>query len=424
MKPRKNFPVLKCSVALAMSSLVTGHAIAESAAVALENEPLIKELLQRLEERDALVADLQQRVKKLERQAGIEAQDQPAPAAAPPVAARPAPSAAPMTQPSQAKPTPSVEAPAQEEARAEDGQAAQAAPGQFAVDEAAAQRALEQTLITTGNLLLPLGQAEIQPSFTYTRRELDSPIPIFLDGAFDNIASSNIRRNTFDTSLGLILGLPFDSQLELDFPYRYVGEQNVILLNGSQLDERDGHGSGFGDIRVGLAKTLIREGSWWPDVIGRVTWDTATGETFDNDIGLFGGFKELEGSLSLTKRQDPLVFIGSVGYETTFENDDIKPGDALRFSVGAVLAASPETSLRAVLDQTFIDDVKVDGEVINSSDQVSGTLSFGASSVIGRGKFLDINADIGLTDEAPDYAVGISLSILFDVPGWSLLSGD
>jgi hypothetical protein len=44
---------------------------------------------------------------------------------------------------------------------------------------------------------------------------------------------------------------------------------------------------------------------------------------------------------------------------------------------------------------------------------VIGTLSFGASSIIGRGKFLGLSAGIGLTDEAPEYSVGISLAARF-----------
>ena len=136
----------------------------------------------------------------------------------------------------------------------------------------------------------------------------------------------------------------------------------------------------------------------------------------DDGFSLGGGFNELQGSLTMTKRQDPLVFIGSASYGTTFEKDDIKPGDQLGFSVGAVLAASPETSLRVVLNQTFVNELKLDGRAISGSDQVFGTLNFGASSIIGRGKFLDLTAGIGLTDEAPDYSVGLSFAIRFDVP--------
>jgi hypothetical protein len=160
----------------------------------------------------------------------------------------------------------------------------------------------------------------------------------------------------------------------------------------------------------------LRERNWWPDLVGRVTWDTNSGITADNGISLGGGFNELQGSLTMSKRQDPLVFIGTASYGTTFEKDHIKPGDQLGFAVGAVLAASPETSLRVVLNQTFVNELKLDGRAISGSNQVIGTLNFGASSIIGRGKFLDLTTGIGLTDGAPDYAVGLSFAIRFDVP--------
>lgn len=46
-------------------------------------------------------------------------------------------------------------------------------------------------------------------------------------------------------------------------------------------------------------------------------------------------------------------------YGTTFEKDAINPGDQLGFSVGALLAASPETSLRVILNQTFVTELEV-----------------------------------------------------------------
>jgi hypothetical protein len=162
---------------------------------------------------------------------------------------------------------------------------------------------------------------------------------------------------------------------------------------------------------------LLREnGGWWPDLVTRFTWDTNTGQTSDNDVLLGGGFHELRGSLSAVKRQDPLAFVGGVSYETTLEDDNVKPGDELGFNIGTVLAASPETSLRLALGQRFIDEARVDGERINGSDRVVGTATFGASVVLGRGVLLDVAADIGLTDDASDYAARASLPIRFNLP--------
>jgi hypothetical protein len=439
---------LKQGVAVAASFALAGLVVAEpqlEQQAASGHHPTVKELLRGLEERDALIADLQRRVGELERQIATPAGRAP-PVSEPPVAAKSVPSVPPMVssakqQPSNAERRSDRDAAGQrrearftaastgmrdslslastgtyastqaEEAPAVKSGAVQAAPGQFEVDEEAAERALERTLVVTGALLLPFGKAEIQPSFTYIRREEDTPA--FFEGGRQFIASLKVRRNIFNGNLFLRFGLPFDSQLELGIPYRYIDREAVTEVGFSARAERDDHGSGFGDIRFGLAKELLRERNWWPDLIGRVTWDTDSGATSDDGVFLGGGFNEIQGSLIMIKRQDPLVFIGGASYGTTFEKG---PGDTLGFSVGALLAASPESSLRVALNQTFVNEEEVGDRTLSGSDQVIGTLDFGVSSIIGRGKFLDLTAGIGLTDDAPKYSVGISVAIRFDVP--------
>jgi Putative MetA-pathway of phenol degradation len=163
----------------------------------------------------------------------------------------------------------------------------------------------------------------------------------------------------------------------------------------------------------------LQEGAgWWPDVIAGVTWDADTGKTQDNGVFLGGGFNELSGSLSAVKRQDPLAFVGTVSYAKTFEHDDLEPGDELSFSLGTVLAASPETSLSFFFNQTFADESKIDGDKINGSDQVIGTLSLGAATILGPNTLLSITGEVGLTDEAPDYAIGASVPIRFNLPAF------
>jgi hypothetical protein len=294
------------------------------------------------------------------------------------------------------------------------GQGTAAAPGKLEVDEA--ERALERTLVRTGALLLPLGQAEFEPTFSYARRETDAPTFFFENGT-TFVGTREVRRNEFDLSQELRLGLPFDSQLELAFSYNYVDQSTVMMVGMGERAEHSANGHGPGDLTIGFAKTLLREtGTWWPDVVGRIAWDTGIGETSDGPVVLDGGFSEVRGSLSATKRQDPLAFIGSVSYETSFEDDHVDPGDEFGLALGAVLAASPESSLRAVLSHSFSQETEFHGESIDGSDRVVGTLTLGASSILGRGILLDLAADIGLTDDGADYALRASLPIRFDLP--------
>ena len=300
-------------------------------------------------------------------------------------------------------------------AEAETGPSSQQAslPGQFEVDETALDRALERTLTREGAVLMPFGMIELEPSLSYTRRELDTPALINLFG-FPGFGEANVTRNDYTASLALRAGLPFDAQLEVDVPFSYVDQSETVAIGFDPVTDVDDDAGAFGDLGVGLAKTLLKEGAWRPDVVARVRWDSHTGKSVENDIAFGGGAHELTGSLSLVKSQDPLAFFGSISYEETFKENDLDPGNRIGISVGTVLAASPETSLRASLRQDFISDAEFQGDTLEGTDQVAATLSVGASSVLGRGVLVDAAVDVGLTDDAPDYAARISFPVRFD----------
>ena len=390
----------------------------------------IEELRRALEQRDAAIESLLARVEQLERDVALsrgELDRVIAGAAGGSGATGSMPSSEPgsrlgmpaagtATLPPPAPQDPGAGPPSRPE-RQDIAQAPPPAPGQVEVDEEAVERALDFTLVEQGALLLPAGIAEVTPSFTYTRLTGDFPTVVETDGA-QFVAERDVRRNEFDFFASLLVGLPFDSQLELGLPYNLVDQSVVDRIDGQEFDESSRTGHGLGDFSVGLAKTVLRERNWLPDVVLRVNWDTGTGESQDNDVVLDGGFQELTGSISLTKRQDPLAFVGGAAYQAAFEHNDIDPGDTLGFSIGTFLAASPNTSLRVVLNQSFIDEFEVGGDKISGSDQVQSILTFGASAILRRNVLVDVAVGVGLTDDSPDYSVSLSLPIRFPVPGF------
>jgi hypothetical protein len=389
-------------------------------ASAAEPDPAVEALRQELEARDLVIANLLQRVEQLERRIVLsDAQlDQAVAGAAPPRPGVGFGSGAPAADAPEPAPRPEAPSTEQVAAASEEQAAPPAAPGQFEVDEDAVDRALERTLVEQGVLLLPWGQAQIEPSFTYTREETETPTFV-TEGGTTFVGEVQVRRNEFTSGQNLRVGLPFDAQAEISLPYRYVDQSTVTKVGFGERNKTSGSGYGFGDISVGLAKTLLREnGGWWPDLVGRVRWDTDTGKSSDGDVPLGGGFNEIAGSLSAVKRQDPLAFVAGVSYERAFEHNDVRPGDEVGFSIGTVLAASPETSLSLSFSQNFSDEVEVDGSGVDGSDGVDGVLSIGAASILGHGLFVNTSVDIGVTDDAPDYAIRASVPIRFSTPGF------
>ena len=406
------FALIGCCIA-------TTSLVATAATPAQAASPTVEELLIKLEERDAVIKDLARRVDDLEHRAASPPAARSSgsidghAAAAVPAAMRPI---AAQVEPQGPQPPPDQEAPAAgREEPSEPSRPAKPAPGQFTVDEEAAERALERTLVASGALLVPFGQAEVQPTFNYTRREQDVPTSVQV-GTSVSFPTEKVKRNELTGTLNLRGGLPWDSQLEFGLPYNYAQQEQVLNLPGVQRRTQDRSGGALGDLSVGLAKTVVRESGWRPDVIARVTYDSNTGQKRNNNVPLDGGFNQIIGEVDLLKRQDPLAFVLSGFYERTFEDNDVRPGDQFGATLGVFLAASPETSLRFQLQQTFANDVRVDGRTINDSDQVQGLMILGASATLGRGILLDVSGGIGLTSDSPDYFVQVALPIRFDLP--------
>ena len=403
-------------------------ALAATGAMPVQAEtPTVEDLLKKLEERDVVIEDLMHRVDELEHRVASPAVRSPSAGdghmeGAVPVAVRPIPKPSSPAAPkvaAQAEPqgpkAPADQAPAAGKREPSDQPQSQPAPGQFTIDEQAAERALERTLVAAGALLVPFGQAEVQPTFSYTRREQDVPTPVQV-GTSTSFPTEKVKRNELTGTLNLRGGLPWDSQLEFGLPYNYAQQEQVLDLPGTTRHTKDRSGSALGDFSAGLAKTVMRESGWRPDLIARVTYDSNTGQKRNNGVPLNGGINQLIGETDLVKRQDPLAFVASGFYNKVFEDNGFKPGDQFGAALGVFLASSPETSLRFQLQQTFVDDIKLKHQVVNDSDQVQSLMIIGASSILSRGVLLDVSAGIGLTSDAPDYFIEVALPIRFDLP--------
>lgn len=377
---RRTFEAAQRSFPSLSSVLLTTAVAIALASTAGAQEPVSDEALQeQLQTRDAIIIELQRRLEELERrleETGVLELEEPAEPVQPAATPRPQP-----------------------------GQGLQ-------VDELAAERALERTLVEQGALLIPFGQAELNPSVNYTRRE--GNIPVVAGG---QVIESRVERNEFLFGLGMAFGLPFDSQFEFNLPYNVVNQENTIRGGGASLASENEWGHAIGDLSVGLAKTVLREdGNWWPDVVVRGTWDTNTGERSDNDVPLDGSFNELVGSVTILKRKDPLAFIGQISYGYTFEDDDFQPGQQFGLSLGANVALSPETSLSVTLRQAYTDEFQFDGDNVNGSDQLASSFDFGGSVIVAPRTLLRLITSIGLTDDAPDYGLRAAVSYRFNTP--------
>ena len=354
----------------------------------------IGQLEAELERRDALIADLLRRVQALERRM------------------EPAVERAPDTKPARAarKPVPAGET---MPARSPADRAAEEA-----AEEALLERALERSLVRSGGALLRPGQREVEPSVAYefTQR---SGLAFLGEG----VASRKFRSDKYLASLGFRAGLPWSSQLEVSVPYGHQRLESVV--DGVVEKASD---TGVGDVQLGISKQFVNARDGRVAVIAGITWQHATGDSNLAAIArpaprpvlapaLGSGFDTIQARLTGSARMDPLVFVGALSHAynrpTTEDGVRVRPGRTNAASLRAILAASPDVSLRSGLSWARTGNTKLDGTRLEGSRSSIALWEVGGSVVLNHNVLFDIGIGIGLTEDSPDVTFGISLPIRF-----------
>ena len=95
------------------------------------------------------------------------------------------------------------------------------------VDPEDAERALDVSLVNVGGLLLAPGRLQLAPSVSYLRTEQN--IPSLVGGTQVSIGEQESDRDIVDSGLGARLGLPWDSQIDFTIPGRIVRQEGCRL---------------------------------------------------------------------------------------------------------------------------------------------------------------------------------------------------
>ncbi len=384
--------------------------------------PTTAQLEQGLQQRDALIRELARRVDALQREvSALQGQVDPggtpvqknstSTASRTSTQPQPAPQQSAQqqvqlsTQPNTSSQTQDPPAPATK-------QTAPSEPGAFVVSKEAAEHALERALVQTGGLILSPGTAEIVPTFSYTRREFKYPgeLAQLSNGTF--VASEqNITSNQASGGATLRIGLPFASQLQIAAPYDYAGTATTVQVEGAGLSSQTTNTLGYGGTDILFTKQILREGEWRPSLFASIGGHLNQGQPLNATLGT--GFSQVNGSLFATKRQDPLVFTAGFSYARSFERGGFQPGDQYTPSLGFLFALSPETSLQFSTLVDVENDTRFDGRPILGSNQVAGIVQFGVLSILAPGLVVNLNAQVGVTPEAPNFGLVLSFPFRF-----------
>jgi hypothetical protein len=296
--------------------------------------------------------------------------------------------------------------------------------------ERQATEALDQALIVRGGLLLPSGTLEIDNTTSYFSASSDhvtvdgfALLPVLVVG---DITSQRVREDFLLPTFTARLGLPHKFQMDFRVPYGYELIRSVDANNV----QTSSSSFGLGDISASVSRQITTEHGRMPDMLANVLFKSTTGKDAFNltssQVALGTGFNALQGNLTLAKSSDPVVFFGNLSYtanlaanHTVSANDPnnpaatmvghFKPGDAVGFQIGSILALNPETSMTLGWDQRFTRATQLNGADLPASYLVEGTLRLGMSYLYAPGRTLDLSFGVGLTPDTPNLQLSVGL---------------
>lgn len=370
------------------------------------------------------------------------------------------------SQSAEPKPTPTAPAGAAAPTTAAAPSISTDASGQDQEEERNVLRVPLASVARGGNLLRP-GQFQIEPGLTYSYAENTrlimtgfSVIPLVILGTLE---SEKVKSNVVSSSLSFRYGVIRDLQLDVQLPFVWSDRDRTRLSNDEvKLTSESESDFGVGDLGFGLTYQPIYESGWIPDVTlsGRVRAPTGRSQ-FDifNDIaqgGRFGSVDEFVTSLddqglatgfgfwgltlgtSFVKSADPAVLFGSVGYTFNFAKDvttvglvqdprgdavaivptvvdtRFDPGDSVQFNVGFALALNSQMSVNFGFSDRIVFESSQNGVNITDSDLHIAQFNTGFTLALRPRLSIDVTGAFGLTPDAPDFSLGMSLPMSFN----------
>jgi hypothetical protein len=274
-------------------------------------------------------------------------------------------------------------------------------------------RALERALVREGGIVLPPKSYELEPRFTYSHVTSNQLGIDTLNGQAQ-LLRQDVKRDSINMGIGLRVGIPWGMQLEGYVPYGYTRTRsaNVGFNDETQQD------SGVGNVELGFTKQLLSDNGAVPALLGTVRWrDESRSNSSNSTVGVGSSFGGVQMALTFVKRLDPLVLVASISRDfvkgATVDSNRIEPGDNTGIRFSSIFAISPSISMRMGIDVVRGGRYKINDNNLPGSDTSAAMLDFGYSFLLSPRALLSVNAGIGLTEDSPDYTLGISLPIRF-----------
>jgi excisionase family DNA binding protein len=286
-------------------------------------------------------------------------------------------------------------APVESEAPAPRGAEAPEEP----IGEAPEERTAEEVFLRGQRVLLAPGEVTVDLGLFYAESDNQELVPVN-GGA--GLGLATIEQDTFTTFLLGRVGL-FE-ETELFAGTTYSSTDSSVVFGGEKLGGSSD--SGFGDVRLGVRRTVLHEGVGRPDVI----------LTVDGRIPTEDGSYALGGGVAVVKSFDPVVLFGSANYLHRFSRDfndvsRLQPEDRLDVTLGYAYALNDTLTLSTAVSGLFSFETEFDNATLRAQELFS--LQFGLTSWLAKGLYIEPTVSFGLNGPGDSFALGVTVPYTF-----------
>ena len=304
-----------------------------------------------------------------------------------------------------------------------------------------------QAIPELGGVLTPRGMLQIEPSIEYTNSTVNRftfrGIEVVEAVLLGVIEAEDADRDSIRAAGTFRYGVTDRLELEAVIPFVYRNDRVTTLIDPSGTEAAPSitdelNGTGLGDIEFAGHYQINDGRDGWPFFVGNLRVKTNTGEgPFDIDRDSFGipeelatgsGFWSIEPSLTAIYPTDPAVLFASAGYTWNISDNvdtqigenlvtDVDPGDTIGLSFGMGVSLNDRLSFTLGYQHDFIDGTTtvINGLETESESLDVGALLFGTSYRLSDSVRVNLNTQIGVTEDAPDVRLTLRVPISLDL---------
>ncbi len=265
------------------------------------------------------------------------------------------------------------------------------------IGEAPEERSAEEVFLRGQRVLLAPGEVTLDLGLFYS--ESDDRQLANVSGV---VGLATVENETFTTFLLGRVGVLEETEAFASTTFR--DQQRDVVLGSQELSSSSD--SEFGDVRLGLRRTLLHEGPGLPDVIATIDGRIPTGDT-SYAVG---------GGLAFVKSIDPAVLFASANYRHTFSRDftdvtRLEPEDRADFTLGYAFALNDTLTLSAAVSGLFTFETEFDIATLRQQELFS--LQFGLTSWLAKGLYIEPTVSFGLNGPGDSFALGVTVPYTF-----------